>query len=82
MSDLLITRVSPGVAVAGSTDPFSTLEIHRIDRIAWKSASTGPGVYILYGFIDGEPAACWSCPHLPDTLFAQDNAFRKVMRIG
>lgn len=56
MSDLLITRVSPGVAVTTTTDPFSSLEIHRIDRGAWKAAPTSPGVYLLYGFVEGEAA--------------------------
>jgi hypothetical protein len=37
-----------------STNPFSTLEIHRSDRDAWKAAPTLPGIYLLYGFIKGE----------------------------
>ncbi len=56
MSDLLITRISPGMSVASTTDPFSTLEIHRIDREAWKSAPAVPGVYLLYGFVDSDVA--------------------------
>ncbi len=56
MSDILITRIAPGVSVARTTDPFSMLEIHRIDRDAWKSAPTAPGIYLLYGFIDGDAA--------------------------
>ena len=56
MSDLLITRFAPGVSIAKTTDPFSTLEVHRIDRVAWKAAPGTPGIYLLYGFVDGEPA--------------------------
>jgi hypothetical protein len=49
MADLLISRVSPGVALVRSADPFDTLEIHRIDRNHWQHAPDGPGVYLLYG---------------------------------
>src|SRR5262245_14371711 len=57
MGDLLIKRRSRGVAVITSTDPFSSLEIHRIDRSAWLQAPTKPGVYLLYGFVEGQAAA-------------------------
>ncbi|MGH3022931.1 MAG: GIY-YIG nuclease family protein [Gaiellaceae bacterium] len=57
MNDLLITKRRPGVAVVTATDPFSTLEIHRVDRSVWQEAPTRPGIYLLYGFVDDEPAA-------------------------
>ena len=55
--ELLITKRGPGVAVITPTDPFSTLEIHRIDRSAWQEAPNRPGIYLLYGFVSDEPAA-------------------------
>jgi hypothetical protein len=55
VTQLLITKTSPGVAKVTSTDPFSSLEIYRVDRDAWNDAPTVPGIYLLYGFVDGEP---------------------------
>jgi hypothetical protein len=49
MADLLISRVSPGVAKVRSADPFDTLEILRIDRKHWQDTPEKPGVYLLYG---------------------------------
>jgi len=40
-----------------TTDPFSSLEVHRIDRSVWGATPERPGVYLLYGFVEGEPAA-------------------------
>lgn len=57
VNDLLITKRSAGVAVVRSIDPFSSLEIHRVDRSVWQEAPTKPGVYLLYGFVDGNAAA-------------------------
>jgi hypothetical protein len=57
VNDLLIRKVRPGVAIVTPTDPFSNLEIHRIDRTVWSEAPARPGVYLLYGFVDGDPAA-------------------------
>lgn len=56
MADLLITKTSPGVATVRTTDPFSSLEVHRVDRSAWNSTPPAPGIYLLYGFVEGEPA--------------------------
>ena len=49
MADLLISRISSGVAKVQSADPFDTLEIFRIDRSQWKETPQGPGIYLLYG---------------------------------
>jgi hypothetical protein len=49
MPDLLISRVTPGVALVSSVDPFDILEIHRIDREHWHQTPERPGVYLLYG---------------------------------
>lgn len=57
MQDLLITQVKPGVVVARTTDPFSSFQVHRVERHAWKEAPAEPGIYVLYGFVDGEPVA-------------------------
>ena len=57
VADLLISRISSGVVVARPTDPFSTLEVHRIDRQRWKEAPARPGVYVLYGFVKDSPVA-------------------------
>ena len=57
MADLLISRISPGVAIARPTDPFSKLEVHRIDRDRWKESPARSGVYLLYGFVDDSPVA-------------------------
>jgi hypothetical protein len=57
MADLLITKTSPGVAKVTSTDPFSNLELHRVDRTSWQATPETPGVYLLYGLVDENPAA-------------------------
>ena len=57
MSDLLITRTGTGVAVARSTDPFSTFQVHRIDRERWRATPETSGIYVLYGLLKGEPTA-------------------------
>lgn len=57
MTDLLIKKTRSGVAMVKTTDPFSTLEVHRIDRLAWEATPSQPGIYLLYGFIDGNPSA-------------------------
>jgi hypothetical protein len=49
VTDLLISRVAPGVAAVRSVDPFDTLEIHRVDRARWQNTPEKPGVYLLYG---------------------------------
>jgi hypothetical protein len=54
--DILITRTSPGVVIARSVDPFSMLEIHRIERSVWDQTPDLPGVYLLYGFVSDRPA--------------------------
>jgi len=54
MADLLITRTKTGVATAKTTDPFSSFEVHRIDRAAWSDAPERAGVYLLYGFVEQE----------------------------
>jgi len=56
MADLLITKTRAGVATVKTTDPFSSLEVHRIDRAAWNATPEQPGIYLLYGFVEGEPA--------------------------
>jgi hypothetical protein len=56
VADLLITKTQTGVATVATTDPFSSLEVHRIDRDAWDATPAKPGIYLLYGFVDGEPA--------------------------
>lgn len=56
MSDLLIRKTAVGVATVTTTDPFSSLEVHRIDRSAWNATPTEAGIYLLYGFVEGEPA--------------------------
>jgi hypothetical protein len=57
VADLLITKTRTGVAMVKTTDPFSSLEVHRVDRSAWDACPAQAGVYLLYGFVDGEPAA-------------------------
>lgn len=56
MPDLLISKTQPGVATVKSTNPFSSLQVHRIDRDAWNATPAMPGIYLLYGFVEGEPA--------------------------
>ena len=56
MADLLITKTGPGLATVTSTDPFSSLEVHRIDRSFWNQTPAKPGVYLLYGLAEGVPA--------------------------
>jgi hypothetical protein len=55
VTQLLITQTGPGVARVTSTDPFSLLELYRIDREAWHATPTEPGIYLLYGFVENEP---------------------------
>jgi hypothetical protein len=55
VGQLLITQTAPGVARVTSTDPFSSLELYRIDRASWHAAPAAPGIYLLYGFVDNEP---------------------------
>ncbi len=57
VADLLISRTSPGVVIARPTDPFSKLEVHRIDRDRWKETPARPGVYLLFGFVNDSPVA-------------------------
>jgi hypothetical protein len=49
MTDLLISRVAPGVARASTVDPFDSLVVHRIERSQWEYTPEEPGVYLLYG---------------------------------
>jgi hypothetical protein len=56
LSQLLITKIAPGVAQVTPTDPFSSFEIYRIDRDSWNETPQKPGIYLLYGFLDGAPA--------------------------
>jgi hypothetical protein len=49
VADLLISRVSPGVATARSVDLFDTLVIYRVEREHWQETPQKPGVYLLYG---------------------------------
>lgn len=49
LTDLLITRVSPGVSLAKSVGFFDSLEIYRIERSSWKETPQSGGVYLLYG---------------------------------
>lgn len=49
MADLLITRLSLGIAKVRSADPFDSLEIFRIERSHWKETPQTAGVYLLYG---------------------------------
>ena len=56
VADLLIAKIRAGVATVKPTDPFSSLEIHRINRDAWEATPARPGIYLLYGFVEGEPA--------------------------
>lgn len=57
VQDLLITQLKPGVVVAKTTDPFSSFQVHRVERHAYREAPAEPGIYVLYGFVDGEPVA-------------------------
>jgi hypothetical protein len=58
VADLLISRGRAGVALIKSTDPFDTLEIHRIERSAWRQTPETPGVYLLHGIgADGKQTA-------------------------
>lgn len=57
MADLLIRRVGPGVAIASSTDPFSSFRVHRLERERWSEAPDVPGLYVLYGLHEGAFAA-------------------------
>ena len=65
MTDFLITKAGSGVARVTSTDPFSTLEVHRVDRSVWTSTPELPGVYLLYGFIDSDPATSGTAAYVP-----------------
>jgi hypothetical protein len=49
VADLLISRERAGVSLIKSTDPFDTLEIHRIERATWRETPESPGIYLLYG---------------------------------
>jgi hypothetical protein len=49
VADLLISRVSPGVATARSVDPFDSLVVYRVERDRWPETPPKPGVYLLYG---------------------------------
>ena len=57
MPDLLIKQVDPGVFLITSSDPFSHLEIYRIDRSVWQRSPNVPGVYLLYGIVNDRAAA-------------------------
>ncbi len=57
MADILIKRVGIGVAIASTTDPYSSFEVHRIDRERWRAAPEKPGIYVLYGTLDERPTA-------------------------
>ena len=57
MADLLIKRAGTGVAIASTTDPYSSFEVHRVDRERWRAAPEKPGIYVLYGALDGQPTA-------------------------
>lgn len=57
MADLLITKTRTGVAKVTTTDPFSSFEVHRIDRSAWREAPEKAGVYLLYGFVEKQEQA-------------------------
>jgi hypothetical protein len=57
VADLLIQRTSGGVALVRTTDPFDSLEVHRIDRASWQQTPQAAGVYLLYGFPNGDPTA-------------------------
>lgn len=57
MADLLIKRAGTGVAIARTTDPYSSFEVHRIDRERWSATPEGPGIYVLYGTLNGAPTA-------------------------
>jgi len=56
VTQLLITQTMPGVAKVTSTDPFSSLELYRIDRDAWHATPAAAGIYLLYGFVQDAPA--------------------------
>jgi hypothetical protein len=49
VSDLLISRMAPGLTAVSSVDPFDTLAIYRIDRARWQHTPEQPGIYLLYG---------------------------------
>ena len=49
MADFIVKRSGPGVAIASSADPFSSLAIYRIDRSHWKETPAEAGVYVLWG---------------------------------
>jgi hypothetical protein len=57
MPNLMITRQMPGVSLVSTTDPFSTLLVHRIERDSWKRTPNAPGIYLLFGYVDGRPVA-------------------------
>lgn len=57
MADLLIQRTAGGVGLVRTTDPFDTLEVHRIDRASWQHTPQRAGIYLLFGFPGGEPTA-------------------------
>jgi hypothetical protein len=57
VANLLVQRTAPGVALVSTTDPFDTLAVHRIDRASWQQTPQLAGVYLLYGFPNGEPTA-------------------------
>ncbi len=58
MADLIVTRTGPGVSVISSSDPFSSLAIHRISRDHRQETPDEPGVYVLWGVV-GEKAAIY-----------------------
>lgn len=57
MADILIKRAGTGVAIARTTDPYSSFEVHRIDRERWDATPEKPGIYVLYGTLNGAPTA-------------------------
>ena len=54
MADLLVSRATPGSLEITTTDAYSHFQMHRVDRSAWQETPDAAGIYILWGYVDGQ----------------------------
>lgn len=54
MTDLLVSRSTPGSLVITTTDAYSHFHMHRVDRSLWQETPAEAGVYLLWGYVDGQ----------------------------
>jgi hypothetical protein len=74
----LITKTGAGVATVTTPDPFSSLEVHRIDRSSWKATPAKPGVYLLYGFVEDVPAVYIGTSTTPRRVRAENSVRPRI----